>query len=225
MSDSRGISLVVLAKDSTAAKTRLRLPPEHARALALRLAAATVRAGVAAETVGAVFVVTSDPDIARDAVRAGAAVVDEQRPVGMNRAAAMGRRQAFASRPNEPVGVIVADLPGVHPRDLDAVVHGFHVAGCPVFVPDHEGTGTTFVVHAAGRSPGFGFGLGSAAMHERLGYRRAEHTPRAMRWDLDTEEDLSALSALPAANGTDQNTRLRPFVHPSSESRVSIFSA
>lgn len=99
-------------------------------------------------------------DIARDAVGAGAAVVDEQRPVGMNRAAAMGRRQAFASRPDEPVGVIVADLPGVHPRDLDAVVHGFHVAGCPVFVPDHQGTGTTFCRPRGGSFPRVRFWAG-----------------------------------------------------------------
>lgn len=46
-----------------------------------------------------------------------------------------------------------------------------------------------------------------------------------MRWDLDTDEDLSALTALSATIGTDQSTRLGPFAHPSSERHVSIFSA
>ena len=47
----------------------------------------------------AVFVVTSDPDIARAAAGAGAEVVAEIRPLGMNRAAVLGRRHALSSRP------------------------------------------------------------------------------------------------------------------------------
>jgi 2-phospho-L-lactate guanylyltransferase len=189
-----GASLVVLAKDSRAAKTRLQLPREEARRLALRLAASTVRAGLAAETVSAVLVVTSDPDIARDAREAGAEVVAEPHPLGMNRAAVLGRRRALEARPDAPVAVTVADLPELHPDDLDAVVGEFLATGSPLYVPDHEGTGTTFLVHGAERCPGFGFGRHSAAMHHRLGYGRAATCPLSLRRDLDTAEDLAVLS-------------------------------
>lgn len=187
-------SLVVLAKDSHAAKTRLQLPREESRLLALRLAASTVRAGLAAEMVGAVLVVTSDPDIALDAGEAGAEVVAEPRPLGMNRAAALGRRRALEVRPDAPVAVVVADLPELHPGDLDVVVRELLATGGPLYVADHEGTGTTFLVHGPERCPGFGFGRHSAAMHQRLGYRRAGTGPPSLRRDLDTAEDLAALS-------------------------------
>jgi 2-phospho-L-lactate guanylyltransferase len=188
------VSLVVLAKDSHAAKTRLQLPREEARLLALRLAASTVRAGLTAESVGAVLVVTSDPDIALDAREAGAEVVVEPRPLGMNRAAALGRGVALEARPDAPVAVVVADLPELHPGDLDAVVREFVATRTPLYVPDHEGTGTTFLIHGPERRPGFGFGRHSAAMHHRLGYRRASTSPPSLRRDLDTAEDLAALS-------------------------------
>lgn len=187
-------SLVVLAKDSRAAKTRLQLPREEARLLALRLAASTVRAGLAADMVGAVLVVTSDPDIALDAGEAGAEVVAEPRPLGMNRAAALGRRRALEVRPDAPVAVVVADLPELYPGDLDVVVRELLATGGPLYVPDHEGTGTTFLVHGPETCPGFGFGRHSAAMHHRLGYRRASTGPPSLRRDLDTAEDLAALS-------------------------------
>jgi hypothetical protein len=63
----RRASVVVLAKDSRFAKTRLGLPSDEARRLAVRLAGSTVRAALAAETVGSVLVVTGDPGIALDA--------------------------------------------------------------------------------------------------------------------------------------------------------------
>jgi 2-phospho-L-lactate guanylyltransferase len=190
-----GISLGVLAKDTHAAKTRLPVPRDEARRLALRLAARTVRAGLAAETVGAVLVVTSDPEIARDASGVGADVVAEIRPLGMNRAASLGRRHALSSRPGSPVAVMVADLPELDPQDLDVAVREFHEIGRPMFVPDLEGTGTTFVVHEPARFLGYAFGRGSAAMHERLGYQRAARSPRSVRCDLDTAEDLEWWSA------------------------------
>jgi 2-phospho-L-lactate guanylyltransferase len=191
-----GVSLVVLAKDTRCAKTRLQLPREEARRLALGLAASTVRAGVAAGTVDAVLVVTSDPDIALDAREAGADVAAEPRPLGMNRAAALGRRRALEALPDSPVAVVVADLPELRPGDLDAVVREFLATRIPLFVPDHEGTGTTFLVHGPERCPGFGFGRHSSAMHHLLGYRRANAGPPSLRRDLDTAEDLAALSVV-----------------------------
>jgi len=184
--------VVVLAKDAQVAKTRLRLPRDAARELALRLAASTVRAALAAETVGTVLVVTGDVDIAQDAIRAGAEIAAEPRPLGMNGAAALGRRRALRARPEAPLAIIVADLPWLQPTDIDAAVDRFHTDSVPLFVADHEGTGTTFLIHGPEHWLGFGFGRSSAVMHQRLGYRRAEGVPWSLRCDLDTPEDLVA---------------------------------
>jgi 2-phospho-L-lactate guanylyltransferase len=186
-------SVVVLAKDTRLAKTRLGLAREEARRLAAHLAGSTIRAALAAESVGAVYVVTGDPDIGRDARDAGAEVVAEPRVLGMNRAAELGRRHALRARPASSVVVMVADLPDLRPEDIDVVVRDHHGTGRPLFVADHEGTGTTVLVHGPERCPGFGFGRGSAAMHRRLGYRPATTSPASLRHDLDTPEDLAAL--------------------------------
>jgi 2-phospho-L-lactate guanylyltransferase len=194
----RRASVVVLAKDSRFAKTRLGLPSDEARRLAVRLAGSTVRAALAAETVGSVLVVTGDPGIAVDAVGAGAVVVTEPRPLGINRAADLGRRRALELRPHAPVAIIVADLPALRPSDVDAVVTEFLGHGRPLFVADAEGVGTTFLIHGPRRSLGYGFGRGSAAMHVRLGYQPARTSPYALCRDLDTPEDLADLAHLVA---------------------------
>jgi 2-phospho-L-lactate guanylyltransferase len=194
----RRTSVVVLAKDSRFAKTRLGLPREEARRLAVHLAGSTVRAALAAEAVGTVLVVTGDPAIARDAVRRSAEVVAEPRPLGMNRAAELGRRRALELRPHAPVAIVVADLPALRPSDVDAVLTEFLRDGAPLFVADAEGVGTTFLVHGPDRPLGYGFGRGSAAMHHRLGYVPAGTSPYALCHDLDTPEDLVDLADLVA---------------------------
>lgn len=189
----RRATVVILAKDSRSAKTRLQLPRDGARQVALHLASATVRAALAAEHVGAVLVVTGDPEIALDALDAGADVLVEPRPLGMNRAAELGRRHALAQTPGAPLAAMVADLPYVRPGDIDRVVAEFCEMGQPLFVADRMGSGTTFLIHGSDQALGFGFGLRSAVMHGRLGYRESLAAPSGLRTDLDSREDLARL--------------------------------
>lgn len=184
------VSFVVLAKELGGAKTRLGLDPEQASLVALRLAKRTVRAALDAECSGAVYVVTSDPLIAQQSTKLGAAVVSEGRPRGMNRAAAMGRDHALRDRPRSPVAVLVADLPLLRSQDLVEVVLQFHQLGAPMYVADHHMLGTTLLIHGPERRPGLAFGRNSALMHRRLGYRPAARAPRGIRVDLDTPEDV-----------------------------------
>ena len=200
---------MVLAKDSQVAKTRLRLPREVSRQLALGLAASTVRVALAAEEVGAVLVVTGDADIALDALQVGAEIVSEPHLLGMNRAAVLGRRRALEARPEAPVAIIVADLPGLRPIDLDSAVLEFLADGSPLFVPDHEGAGTTMLIHGPGPCAGFGFGPNSATVHQRLGYRRASRIPPSLRRDLDTAADLAAHSGTSVMAGSFDGRRHR----------------
>jgi 2-phospho-L-lactate/phosphoenolpyruvate guanylyltransferase len=189
----RRATVVILAKDSRSAKTRLQLPREGARQVTLHLASDTVRAALAADRVGAVLVVTGDPEIALDALDAGADVLAEPRPLGMNRAAELGRRRALALTPSSPLVTMVADLPYVRPGDIDCVVAEFCEIGQPLFVADRIGSGTTLLIHGSDQGPGFGFGLRSAVMHGRLGYRESQAAPAGLRTDLDSREDLARL--------------------------------
>jgi 2-phospho-L-lactate guanylyltransferase len=186
-------SVVVLAKHSEGAKSRLQLPREEARQVALALAAATVRTALAANTVGAVLVVTGDPAVAVDALEAGADVVLEACPLGMNRAADLGRRRALAALPDAPVAILVADLPYLRPSDIDIAVKAFHEHRIPIYVADRQGSGTTFLIHGPHQDPEFGFGPHSALIHRRLGYHEAVTAPRGLRADLDTPADLDQL--------------------------------
>ncbi|GAA1942101.1 NTP transferase domain-containing protein [Nocardioides hwasunensis] len=185
-----GASAVVLAKDSRIAKTRLGLDVRLTREVALQLAASTVRAALGATTIGQVVVVTSDPAIARDSRRVGARVVLEPRPLGLVRAASLGRHRALEWRPRSPVVLMVADLPRLASYDLDRVVTSQEAACRPVFVPDRDGVGTTALLHGADVRPGIAFGPESASRHRGLGYTELLDAPSGMREDLDTPDDL-----------------------------------
>ena len=193
--EREAVSLVILAKDPAQAKSRLGLSSAAARRVALLLAATTIRTAIAAERVGAVFVVTGDGDIARDAVALGAHQVPEPRPVGMNSAAALGRQYALRIRPSSPVAIMVADLPIVRPAEINDAVGEFLDTRRPLFVADHLGVGTTFVISGYRHSGATAFGPGSASLHRVLGYSPARLDLTGLRTDLDTRSDLLRLQA------------------------------
>jgi 2-phospho-L-lactate guanylyltransferase len=186
--------LVVLAKDTKWAKTRLGIERARARALAVLLAGRTVLKAMDSARIESVFVVTSDPQISVDAVRLGANLVPERRPLGINQAADLGRRWVLERRPDDPVGIVVADLPVVQSADFDAIAEEYYDGRVPLFVPDHRGEGTTMLVHGPAERPGRAFGLHSADMHRRLGYEPATRAERGLRLDLDTADDLALLA-------------------------------
>lgn len=188
--DEPSVSFVILAKEVGEAKTRLGLAREPARRVALYLAEHTVRTALDATSSSLVLVVTGDPEISRDATKLGAVVVPEGRPMGMNRAAVLGREYALRARPTSPVAILVADLPGLRPQHLDAAVDEFCQQHVPMYVADHHGEGTTLLIHGPLARPGFAFGLHSAQMHLRLGYAPARRASRGLRTDLDTPEDV-----------------------------------
>jgi 2-phospho-L-lactate guanylyltransferase len=187
------ISVVVLAKDTSVAKTRLSSDREVASRLALKLAERTVRATMLARRAAATFVVTSDPAIAQASESIGASVVQEGRPRGINLAAALGQRAALAAHPRSPLMILVADLPQLRARDVDAVAAEAFARREALFVPDFVLEGTTCLVHFPDHQLGIAFGWRSAEMHLRLGYKPAAHAPSGIRRDLDTAEDLAAL--------------------------------
>ena len=195
MSLPERVAVVVLAKDARFSKTRLTVEPSRRQQIAWCLAATTIRTALAARSVGDVYVVTSDLHIAADAEAAGAHVVPEGSPLGMNRAAALGRRHTKVASPDSAIAVVVADLPCVDPNDLDGLIGEFRERRRPLFVADHHGVGTTLLINDALTPMGIAFGRGSAHMHRRLGYEPARRSIRGLRLDLDTAEDLQHLTA------------------------------
>jgi 2-phospho-L-lactate guanylyltransferase len=190
MSIDAAVSAVLLVKDTRQAKTRLGLAPDRAREVALALADQTLHALLDATLVANVSVVTSDDTVAGRTLALGATVVAEHEPIGMNRAAALGRSQALARAPGRSILVLVADLPQLESAEVDVLVHEHHASGSSLFVPDQSAEGTTALVHAAHRPLGFAFGRRSADLHRRLGYAPARSPIPGLRVDLDTPHDL-----------------------------------
>ena len=155
------------------------------RAIAARTAAAAIDAGAL------VAVVTADSGVARWARRGGYLTVEEPAGGGLNGAAEAVAVEAV--RRQRPWAVIHADLPLISPGALLPV---FDMARRhTVLVPSHDG-GTNVV---AGRGSRFEFSYGPASFHRHI----AAH-PRSqvisnpqLALDLDTEQDLARILALP----------------------------
>ncbi|MDD7964414.1 2-phospho-L-lactate guanylyltransferase [Actinomycetospora lemnae] len=203
------VDLVVPVKELRRAKSRLApavadLPGDDVdreqahRALALALARDTLRAARAAGRVGRLVVVTAEP-----AGRLGAAgeprelVPDEGG--GLN--AAVLRGAAHLYRPGaRAVAALQADLPALRPEELDdalARASALFAGGVDAaFVADHDGTGTTLLIAAPGRSLWPRFGPGSARAHARSGAVALDGDWPGLRGDVDTAADLARARAL-----------------------------
>lgn len=196
LGDALRVVAVVPVKPLESAKSRLALPAEHRRALALAFALDTVAALAGTAYVVGVLVVTSDETVA-DRVRRLGARVAHDRGSGLGTAVRDGLRGASAWHPDAGVAVVPADLPCLTPADVGEVLHAAAAdPGRGSFVPDRAGSGTTFVVHAAGLEVRTGYGPASADRHRALGLRPLDDAPRGARHDIDTVEDLLGACAL-----------------------------
>jgi 2-phospho-L-lactate guanylyltransferase len=189
-----GWTVIIPVKPAVSAKSRLRLGPGFARALALD----TVAAVVACAAVARVIVVTSDADFRPP----GAEIVEEASPAGIDAAIRAGVSLAVegfsddvpslgsSDSPAGPLAALLGDLPSLRPTDLAATL-ALAAAHPRAFVADRESTGTTLVTTAAGLPLLTAFGAGSAAAHRALGLVQlrlpADSTVTA---DVDTIEQL-----------------------------------
>lgn len=182
------VTAVVPVKPLALAKSRLALPPARRRQLALAFAVDTISSLSASPLVSGVVVVTSDPAVARRVRRLGAWPVPEE-GTGLGSAVRCGIEVATRWRPATGVAVVPADLPCLRAEDVTAVLSGARAAE-GAFVPDRRGTGTTLLVHPAGRTVETSYGPGSAARHALLGLHRLDDAPPRVRHDVDTLDDL-----------------------------------
>ncbi|MCC6849554.1 MAG: 2-phospho-L-lactate guanylyltransferase [Deltaproteobacteria bacterium] len=194
------------AKPLALAKTRLApLLPDAVRA---RVAAAmfldVLHALTAARTIEVVVVVTADPTLESHARRAGAVVVDEGTPRGLNGAVALGTDAAVRLGAANTL-VVLSDVPLVRAADVDDLLQRAPTHGALV-VPSKEGTGTNALLRTPPTAFPPCFGGRSLERHvaaaERAGLPCAIVRTARLELDLDTPEDLSAFVGTPSPTET-----------------------
>jgi 2-phospho-L-lactate guanylyltransferase len=201
------VTAVVPVKPLALAKSRLALPADQRRALALAFAVDTISALVGSPLVGDVLVVTSDPEVAARLRPLGVRLAPDD-GTGLREAVRAGIGLATSWRPAAGVAVVPADLPCLRAEDVAQVLTAA-TSEQGSFVPDRSGTGTTFVVLPAGRTTATRYGPGSARRHRSLGLQALSDAPARARHDVDTLDDLRAADALgPGA----ETAGLRPWV-------------
>lgn len=158
----------------------------------------------AARGLDAVVVITADSSLATQATRAGAVVVDEGSPRGLNGAVSLGTDAALALGATSVV-VLLSDLPLIQPADVDDLLARAPARGALV-VPCKEGTGTNAMLRQPPTIFPPCFGGRSLERHvaqaERC--RVACEIMRSVRigFDLDTPEDLRLFASRISATET-----------------------
>jgi len=195
MTALRHISLVLPVKQVSHAKSRMAVPRNERRRLALGLIRHTLDIATTCLPADQVYVVTSDPQVREFAGLYGARfVADPGR--GLNPAAEQGVAEARARADRHAVVVLVSDLPGLTSEALRVLFDMVDSArDQPICVADYSGRGTTAVSCPPGVQVPMVFGRDSAIRFTALGCRRAHRAPAGLVTDLDTVADWHQLRA------------------------------
>lgn len=205
-----GSHLLVPIKPLHLAKSRLLGAADHGAgrpqahaSLVTAVALDTVSAALHARGVGAVLVVTSDPELTDAFGAAGVEVLPDSPASGLNAALRHGDSVLRRRAPGVRVGALQADLPALRADELDAALEA---AGTRrAFCPDRQGSGTTLLLAEPDRPLDPRFGPASATAHGDSGAGLLEGPWESLRCDVDTEEDLHTAEEL----GVGPHTRAR----------------
>ncbi len=194
------------AKPLSLAKTRLRpaLGDADRMAVAHAMFADVLQALLAATALDRVLVVTADPRLAAHALAAGAGVVDEGAPRGLNGAVALGTALA-GQQGAQAVVVVLSDVPLVCSTDVEELLARTPRPGIAV-VPSKEGTGTNAIVHRPPAIVPPCFGGRSLERHASTAERRHVACTiwrnARIAFDIDEPDDLTAFAATATATAT-----------------------
>lgn len=183
-------------------QAKQRLSPDVEPPLRRQLAEAMledVLTALAAASLEGVIVVTAGERPAALARRHGARVVGD-RERGHNEAAGVGVREALRTGA-ERVIMLPGDCPALAPSELDELLARPSAPRSLIVVPDRHGTGTNALVIRPPDAIAPAFGPGSCERHVRLaqasGVDHAVVAVPSLALDIDTPDDLAALSELP----------------------------
>jgi 2-phospho-L-lactate/phosphoenolpyruvate guanylyltransferase len=187
--------VLIAAKELALAKTRLApaLLPGARRELAEAMFRDVLAAALSARLADRVAVVTSDRTLIRLAQGAGALVIDEGYPRGLNAAVALATAELKA-RGADAVCTVLSDVPMTTGADIDAVLAVLKPSGA-VLVPSRDLTGTNIIARAPADVISTRFGRQSLVRHLDV-CRRGAIAAQILRLagpalDLDLIEDLS----------------------------------
>ncbi len=199
------------AKPLPLAKTRLASvldAPERMR-VAEAMFADVLQALASARGLDAVVVVTADPLLAARAHAAGAVLVDEGAPRGLNGAVSLGTDAAVRLGATS-VLVLLSDVPLVESSDIEELLRRAPARGALV-VPSKEGTGTNAMLRQPPTvfPPCFG---GRSLDRHVVTAERAHIACEIVRnvrieFDLDTPEDLRDFATRPSTTATHREVR------------------
>ena len=202
MRGAPGTHAIVPVKPFERAKTRLArvLSPEARRVLVSAMFLDVLAALRSARAVEQLWVVSLDREILAQAKRMGAAPLEEEFDMGLNRALRFATRTA-AERGAERVLILPSDIPLVTAADIDALVAAssrLKSKRSVIAVPSREGTGTNALLRTPPAVIPPLFGMGSLRRHAREAARRGaafrvRRSPR-MELDVDTPAELLLLA-------------------------------
>jgi 2-phospho-L-lactate guanylyltransferase len=207
------IAALVPVKRLGAGKSRLEsaLGRRATERLTLAMLADVLAALRAVPRLRPVAVVTPDETVAEAACNAGARSLVGPDP-GLN--ASLERAAAeLISRDHPGLLVVLGDVPGVRPAELDSLLDATEELGrpCVALAPSSDG-GTSALVRVPHDTIPPRFGAGSAARHreeaKRAGVPYREVQLASLALDLDSQDDLRAFLAGPG-NGARTRSLLR----------------
>jgi 2-phospho-L-lactate/phosphoenolpyruvate guanylyltransferase len=199
--------ILIAAKQLEFAKTRLApvLPPGERRALAEAMFRDVLASSLAATSADRVAVVTSDAGLLATARDAGARLIDEEFPRGLNVAVALATA-ALIEDGARTVCTVLSDIPLVTAEDIDAVFAAMPAGRGAVLVPSRDFSGTNMICRSPADAVPTRFGRMSLVRH--LDDCRASDVPakvlRLMRpaLDLDVIADIAEFERAGSATHT-----------------------
>ena len=204
------IHAIVPVKGLASSKSRLlpHLGREVVEKLAIAMQGDVVEALRAVDALEQVAVVTPDSRVAKAAEEAGALPLLRRYP-DLN-AALDGSASELARSPDDAVLVVLGDVAGAQPDDLETLIHarGAEERPAVVLAPSRDG-GTSALLRFPWNSIPAGFGPGSAAVHrasaDAAGVEFKEVELASLAIDIDTLDDIEI--ALATAHTLGPRTR------------------
>ncbi len=203
--------ILIAAKQLEFAKTRLApvLPPGERRALAEAMFRDVLAASLCSTAADHVAVVTSDAGLLAMARAAGALLIDEEYPRGLNVAVALGT-SVLVGHGARTVCTVLSDIPLVEANDIDAVFSAMPDGRGAVLVPSRDFSGTNIICRSPADAVPTRFGRMSLVRHLD-DCRSADVPARVLRLarpalDLDVIADLAEFER--AGSGTHTQNQL-----------------